>query len=169
MLGLSAPRRSARMRIWGNDSSPDAYRTEQPDSAKRWATCSNSVDFPIPGSPPISVTDPSTRPPPNTRSNSPMPVEQRARSETRRTSVKRTGGTDKGGSAAVPVDGPPASSTRLFHVPHSAQRPSHFGLCPPHDWQTKIVRAFGMKRSYDPNREKSNEPDWNPGPLERSG
>ena len=34
------------------------------------ATCNNNVDFPIPGSPPKSVTEPFTKPPPKTVSNS---------------------------------------------------------------------------------------------------
>ena len=35
-----------------------------------------SVDLPIPGEPPISTSEPGTRPPPSTRSSSPMPVVQ---------------------------------------------------------------------------------------------
>ncbi len=45
-----------------------------PVSAQRWATSSSSVDFPTPGSPASSVTEPGTRPPPSTRSSSLMPV-----------------------------------------------------------------------------------------------
>ena len=37
------------------------------------AACSSSVDLPMPGSPPSSTTEPCTRPPPSTRSSSPMP------------------------------------------------------------------------------------------------
>ena len=33
-----------------------------------------SVDLPIPGAPPSSTSEPGTRPPPSTRSSSPMPV-----------------------------------------------------------------------------------------------
>ena len=33
-------------------------------------SCNNSVDFPIPGSPPIRVTEPGTNPPPITLSSS---------------------------------------------------------------------------------------------------
>ncbi len=39
-----------------------------------------SVDLPIPGSPPTSVTEPCTRPPPSTRSSSSSPVERRIES-----------------------------------------------------------------------------------------
>jgi hypothetical protein len=42
------------------------------------AACSSSVDFPIPGSPPSSISEPGTTPPPSTRSNSPMPVDRRS-------------------------------------------------------------------------------------------
>ena len=31
------------------------------------------------------------------------------------------------------------SSTSEFQAPQSAQRPSHFGDCAPHSWQTKTV------------------------------
>lgn len=37
--------------------------------------CSSIEDLPIPGSPPTSVTDPFTIPPPSTRSNSDMLVD----------------------------------------------------------------------------------------------
>ncbi len=37
-----------------------------------------SVDLPIPGAPPSSTSEPGTRPPPSTRSSSPMPVGRRA-------------------------------------------------------------------------------------------
>ena len=40
--------------------------------------CNNSVDLPIPGSPPKSINAPGTMPPPNTRSISPKVVDKRA-------------------------------------------------------------------------------------------
>ena len=39
-----------------------------------------SVDLPIPGSPPTRTSDPGTRPPPRTRSSSPIPSDSRGRS-----------------------------------------------------------------------------------------
>ena len=36
--------------------------------------CKINVDFPIPGSPPNNVNEPSTKPPPSTLSNSSVPV-----------------------------------------------------------------------------------------------
>ena len=41
------------------------------------AACSSNVDLPIPGSPPMSTSEPGTMPPPRTRSNSSMLVERR--------------------------------------------------------------------------------------------
>ena len=41
------------------------------------ATCSSSVDLPMPGSPPTSRVEPRTKPPPVTRSNSAMPERMR--------------------------------------------------------------------------------------------
>ena len=38
------------------------------------ANCNKSVDFPIPGSPPIKLTDPKTIPPPRTRLSSSLGV-----------------------------------------------------------------------------------------------
>ena len=48
-----------------------------PGAASAAATCSSSVDLPMPGSPPSRSAEPGTKPPPVTRSNSPMPVEKR--------------------------------------------------------------------------------------------
>src|SRR5271155_2339944 len=42
------------------------------------AICVSSVDLPMPGSPEMSTSDPVTRPPPRTRSNSRVPVEMRS-------------------------------------------------------------------------------------------
>ncbi len=73
-LSLNSPIRSARIFICFKDSSPDLYSTLYPLPASLWHTCKRSVDFPIPGSPPTRVSDPGTMPPPNTLSNSSMPV-----------------------------------------------------------------------------------------------
>ena len=45
--------------------------------ARPAASWSASVDFPMPGSPPSSTTEPGTSPPPSTRSSSAMPVARR--------------------------------------------------------------------------------------------
>src|SRR5574341_2275166 len=92
----------------------------------------SSVDFPIPGSPPTSVTDPGTMPPPRTKSNSARPVRQR--------SLPTVGRLESWtGTAAVsfqpssrPTFFPRGSSTSEFHAPQLSQRPPHFGWSAPH-------------------------------------
>ena len=64
-----------------NDGVFDAY-TDEIKRAIRAAAWRSRVDLPIPGSPPISVADPSTKPPPSARSNSAMPVGMRSGSDT---------------------------------------------------------------------------------------
>ncbi len=50
---------------------PRRWRTApRPSALSAAAACSISVDLPMPGSPPIKVTEPGTRPPPSTRSSS---------------------------------------------------------------------------------------------------
>jgi len=61
--------RSARILICRSDSSPETYRTVWL-TAICIAICSVSVLLPMPGSPPISTTEPGTIPPPKTRANS---------------------------------------------------------------------------------------------------
>ena len=73
---VPTPSRRARSATWRTDSSPVAYSTAW-SRASAAAHCRSSVDLPMPGSPPISVTDPGTRPPPSTRSNSAKPVAMR--------------------------------------------------------------------------------------------
>ena len=65
---------SARSFICSADSSPDTYSTF-PSPFTLSQICRISVDFPIPGSPPSNIREPFTRPPPNTLSSSPKPVE----------------------------------------------------------------------------------------------
>ena len=74
------------------------------------------MDLPMPGSPPIKMTDPATNPPPNTRSNSPMPVSARPSASV---SISWIGD----GSSLLPRLSSPRgcdtrsclSSTKLFH------------------------------------------------------
>ena len=96
--------------------------------SKLVATCVKSVDLPIPGSPPISTTAPGTKPPPNTRSNSSKVVEKRfLPSFTRSTSGKDVKISPVSRTFICLPGFITASSTKVFHSPHSAQRPSHFG------------------------------------------
>jgi hypothetical protein len=105
----------------------------------------------MPGSPPMSTRLPATRPPPNTRSNSPTWVEARSSSTRSTLSI----GTGVALVWLIPRLGPvPAaettSSTKLSHWPHSVQRPSHLGDWYPHFWQLKSVLAdfFAMPAVY---------------------
>src|SRR5659263_387887 len=92
------------------------------------------VDFPIPGSPPRSVAEAGTTPPPITRSNSAIPhdVRNEAVSDT---SVRRTG--REAGKSGMPArcrgeEEEATSSTRVFHSPHPGHFPIHLGEQVPH-------------------------------------
>src|SRR6266576_5577289 len=139
----SSASRSARMRICSGDSSPETYSVDTPACSSRVAHCSSSVDFPMPGSPPTSTTDPGTMPPPNTKSNSLRPVGQRALTPVP-TADRRTGGRADAADdlPARPPARPDASSTRVFHVPHASQRPAHFGCSAPHSVQRNTEWAL---------------------------
>ncbi len=69
--------RSARMRTCAGDSSPHTSSTGC-RAASRASAMVVSVDLPMPGSPPIRISEPGTSPPPSTRSNSSMPVGSRS-------------------------------------------------------------------------------------------
>src|SRR5689334_16196685 len=96
----------------------------------------------MPGSPPTSTAEAGTRPPPNTRSSSAMPVVQRgggSASPARPTKATRLPAT---AFAAGPGRATTASSRMLFHAPQASQRPVHFGATAPQFWQTK--REVGL-------------------------
>ena len=103
------------------------------------------MDFPIPGSPPMSTIEPGTMPPPSTKSNSSIPVFHRSASEP---STVRSFGV----SAMVPPSpkevwppirraapmpfavvalGVAISSVSVLHSPQASQRPAHFGYSAP--------------------------------------
>src|ERR1700733_2514345 len=90
-----------------------------------------SVDFPIPGEPPISTSEPGTRPPPSTLSSSPIPVESRACS-TAATSPSATGLTSRPVAFGPPARDPAlvarrVSSTSEFHSPQPGHWPDQRG------------------------------------------
>ena len=64
------PSLSALIFIWDKLSSPEMYIHSSLSFDKLPTSCNNNVDLPIPGSPPIKVTDPGTNPPPITLSTS---------------------------------------------------------------------------------------------------
>ena len=132
--------RSARSLIWRSDSSPDTYSTLA--TRHRWSQiCSIRVDFPMPGAPPTSTREPFTAPPPNTRSNSPMPVRKRSSSvvSTSDMALARWTATPK----ALPVwrTGPfftafsAGRSTMVFQAPQAGHFPCHLGVSLPHSVQ----------------------------------
>src|SRR5258708_4701055 len=147
----STASRSARSRIWSGDSSPDTYNVGTPACSRRAAHWSKRVDFPIPGSPPTSVTEPGTMPPPSTKSNSASPVRQRS-APPALTSARRTGGGPAGRPArerrcARPgAWRPSGSSARVFHAPHASQRPAHFGCSAPQSVQRNTEWALATSR-----------------------
>src|SRR6266487_1278596 len=104
------------------------------------ATWISRVDLPMPGSPPTSSTEPLTKPPPVTRSNSATPD------------------ASLGASCAVPVSGssangrpfrdgrmagasvaPAVSSTMVFHSPQASHLPCQRPVTAPQFWQTKVM------------------------------
>src|SRR6185312_9703603 len=102
----------------------------------------------MPGSPPMSTSEPGTTPPPRTRSNSSMPDDNRSA-----TTVSMSAYNCGPAAAArvyrfaasvdtARVGSAGRSSTSEFHAPQSAHRPSHFCDCAPHSWQLKTVFAF---------------------------
>src|SRR5579883_77619 len=98
----------------------------------------------MPGSPPMSVSEPGTTPPPSTRSNSPMPSERRGAASPS-TWASSTGSAGDGSTLVVAwcgAGGRIVRSTKLFQALHSRQRPCQRSACAPHSWQTYSVRAF---------------------------
>ena len=106
------------------------------------AACIMSVLFPIPGSPPIRTVDPTTTPPPSTRSNSPMPVVTRTVSFSL-TEPRVTAREDVPPAECVlRFSGAAETSTRVFQLPHIGQQPIHFTVSYPHSPQTNFVFSF---------------------------
>ena len=87
------------------------------------AACMSSVVFPIPGSPPSSVTMPESSPPPVTRSSSDKPVEIRFDC--------MTDTSDRCCTTPPCVDSrtlTACSSIMVFQLPQAGHLPIHFGL-----------------------------------------
>ena len=104
-----------------------------------------SVDLPIPGEPPSRTSEPGTRPPPSTRSSSPMPVLRRgarsaltSRSGTRPRHAARRAGAQRG---RPPLGA--RSSTSVFQSPHDGHCPCHLGVCAPHAEQENTEVGLG--------------------------
>src|SRR5882724_9612493 len=148
-VAASSPNRRARSATCFNDSSPVAYSTA-PKPLRAAAAWSIKVDFPMPGSPPIRVTEPGTRPPPNTRSSSLEPVVTRdcstmaSAASDEEASVRGTL-MDTGGFRVVVAC---TSATRVFHSPQPAHCPCHFGEEAPQFWQIKTSLDFAIGFPY---------------------
>ena len=90
--------------------------------------CISSVDLPMPGSPPSRITEPRTKPPPVTRSSSPIPEGMRGASLASpvRPSSGNTRPRVRDGRVAAGPDWPGAegaSSTIVFQPLQASQRP----------------------------------------------
>ncbi|MNH17498.1 hypothetical protein D3C79_771720 [compost metagenome] len=141
------PRRRARIATCCWDSSPVTYNAGM-RVAMAHRVCNRMVDLPIPGSPPINTTEPSTRPPPNTLSNSALAVVKRGISSTL-TSARvlicaccPAQPVRPLGAAAAPLSS--TVSTRVFQAPHSPHCPAHFGKVAPHSVQPYMRLALAM-------------------------
>ena len=108
------------------------------------AACSSRVDLPMPGSPPTSTAEAGTRPPPSTRSSSAMPVAARGGGSALPARPTKRDARPAALCAAGPGRAATASSTMVFHSPQVSQRPAHFGVTAPQDWQTKRLCCLAI-------------------------
>src|SRR5688572_14492462 len=102
----------------------------------------------MPGSPPTSVTEPGTMPPPRTKSNSARPVFHRDVAVDC-ISDSRTGSAPAGAfrPPGRPVVRPIASSISEFHAPHASHFPPHLGWSAPHSVQRNTDLPLGTDGS----------------------
>ena len=140
--------RSARSRICAADSSPETYSVRRPAPSRLPSAIDVSVDLPIPGEPPISTSEPGTRPPPRIRSSSPIPVFSRANfgASTSCSRCGLTAATRFAGDAARPPPPPRVSSLSVFHSPQPGHWPIQRGVSAAQAEQTKAVDARAMVR-----------------------
>ena len=143
--------RSARRRIWAADSSPETYSVRRPAPCRLPSAIDVSVDLPIPGEPPISTSEPGTRPPPRIWSSSPIPVDSRAW-RSARTSDSRTGFTGRPAAARPPRAragaAARASSASVFHAPQPGHWPCHLADSVPQAEQTNTVVGRAMVHGH---------------------
>src|SRR5262249_19363191 len=98
----------------------------------------------MPGSPPTNKTEPRTKPPPVTRSNSAKPEGRRGASRASPASGSH------GKNPAPPGLRPRAcrttlSSLRVFHSPQASHFPCQRLNAPPQFWQTKVKLRFDIE------------------------
>ena len=143
----TAPMRSARPPDLRRGLLAGDVQHRRPRAASRPATWRSSVDFPMPGSPPNSAIEPGTKPPPRTRSTSPMPDASRAASALSTTAIGVSDGDPRHGARRrcrrERRRGLATVSTSVFHAPHDGHWPAHFGEAAPHCWQRYCVFRAG--------------------------
>jgi hypothetical protein len=107
------------------------------------------VDLPTPGSPPTSSAEPGTSPPPQTRSNSAIPVTRRpgAMSSVFRSSSAKARPFLRG-PALLPSGAGAASSVIEFHAPQASHLPAHLVVTAPQDWQTKVAEVRAIESLF---------------------
>ena len=119
----------------------------------RTTVCSNKVDLPIPGSPPIRVIEPGTMPPPSTRLSSLSAVRMRGSSLAStcdraigwgllRSIPVRAWRARRSVLMALGLSGRITISFMVFHAPHEGHLPTHLGESMPHSEQTYTVFDF---------------------------
>src|SRR5205823_15093763 len=107
----------------------------------------SNVDLPMPGSPAINSTEPRTKPPPVTRSNSGRPDGRRGASwvspvsgcsaKLRPLRGARPGPAGRPATPPKPAK-PSPSSTIEFHSPQASHLPCQRAEAAPQFWQTKV-------------------------------
>src|SRR3990167_912553 len=137
--------------------------------------CSRMVDLPMPGSPPISTTEPSTRPPPSTRSSSAEPDATRGTSTSATSAMVVTlrASPAQPVLAPLPARGPmPRSglnSVSVFQAPQSVHCPAHLANTLPQSLQTYWVLALAIQVSlWSPYRVDAATPESGLTPASRS-
>ncbi len=100
--------------------------------------------LPMPGSPPSSVTDPGTMPPPSTRSSSPIPVGCGRPIWVSMSPIWTGVDGANDVSAGVASGGAASSSTSVFHAPHPEHWPAHLGCEVPHSMHAWMTLVFAM-------------------------
>src|SRR4051794_3835525 len=96
----------------------------------------------MPGSPPTSVTEPGTTPPPRTRSSSGTPVDRVAHPATSTSEIGTAGVSGPGGTGGADVSR--RSSSSVLHALQDGHLPDHCTALTPHSVHRKDVRSFPM-------------------------
>ena len=130
--GRVRARRDVRRRPRTCSATPRRRRASSVNrtAARRPSAWSSNVDLPIPGSPPSSVQDPSVRPPPRTRSSSPIPVARRGNPTWATSAIGRAAPGCPGLTEARLATA--ETSESVPQASQSGQRPSQRGLSAPH-------------------------------------